>query len=88
MGKAKVITADMFTPGLLIAANKNLNESHNPVTVFKFGDTEFSVTLRRIGGSRVLGKAERLLMERIKNGQDKLSAKETLMARRILARQP
>ena len=88
MGKAKTHDASPFTPGLLEAAVKNLQQNHDPVTVFTMGNWEFAVTLRKVGGRRVHSKAELLLMERIKAGQDDLGPKERLMARRILARKP
>lgn len=86
MSKAKIHDAGPFTPGLLEAAVNNLRDAHDPVTVFRFGNWEFALTLRKVGGRRVHTKAELLLMERIKSGQDDLNAKERLMARRILAR--
>lgn len=88
MSKAKIHEASLFTPGLLEIALENLRNQLDPVTVFKTADWEFSLTLRKVGGRRVHAKAELQLMERIKNGQDDLNAKERLMARRILARKP
>lgn len=87
MGKAKTHDASPFTPGLLETAVNNLRDNRDPVTVFTMGDWEFAITLRKVGGRRVHSKAELLLMDRIKAGQDDLNPKERLMARRILNRQ-
>lgn len=85
---AKTHDASPFTPGLLETAVRNLQVNHDPCTVFTMGDSEFAVTLRKVGGRKVHSKAELLLMERIKAGKDDLNPKERLMARRILARKP
>lgn len=76
--------ADMFTTGLLRVALANLDATHSPVTTFIHGGLEFEVKLKRLNGSRVLSRTERLLMERVKAGHEDLSQSEVRLARRIL----
>lgn len=75
--------------GLLLAAMHSKQDTHEPVTTFKLvdRDTEFTLTLKRIDGRRVLSKAESLLMARVKQGHQDLDPAEIRIAHRILAKQ-
>ncbi|MCU7371579.1 hypothetical protein PEC18_12150 [Paucibacter sp. O1-1] len=74
---------------LMLAAMESLQATHEPAMTFKLSDrdTEFTVTLKRIDGRRVLSKAETLLMLRVKQGHQDLDPAEIRIARRILAKQ-
>lgn len=88
MAKTPVIEADLFTAGLLADAYANLKATHNPVTTFNRCGVEFQVVLKRIDGSRVLSRNERLLMQRVQSGQKDLTPTETRLAKRILKNLP
>lgn len=86
MAKTKPLDADAFTSGLLMEAFANLKATSDPSTRFKAGPVEFSITLHRLDGKRILARTEALLVKRIEAGQSDLTPAEARMARRILAR--
>lgn len=84
--KAHLKHADPFTASLIMDALANLKATQDPVTGFRLGDVEFTITLRRIGDKRVLSKSEVALVKRVKGGQSDLTPSEIRMARRILGK--
>lgn len=74
--------------GLLVAAMEHQKATHEPSVTFKLSDrdTEFTVTLKRIEGRRVLSKPEALLMARVKQGHQDLDPTEIRIARRLISK--
>jgi len=75
--------------GLVLASMQETQATHSPATSFRFidRDTEFTVTLKKIDGQRVLSAAESKLMERVQKGHHDLTANEVCIAKRILGKQ-